>query len=137
MSLKMTIDTSMMTKIRQALPEQISALLRGAANEMVSDMKMSMGTSPAGATYKHGNVSHVASAPGYPPNPDTGALRASINFYPESNTRVVIADGVEYGLYLEIGTERIEPRPFVVPVFTLWSQGKFADFARNQKIIGL
>jgi HK97 gp10 family phage protein len=47
---------------------------------------------------------------------DTGALRASIHVEPQAErlTRQ-IADGVEYGIYQELGTYKMAAHPFMVP----------------------
>ena len=71
-----------------------------------------------GRVYERGNgTAHRASAPGQAPAVDTGRLRQSALAHPiqiEGN-KVIGAVGVAtpYALSLEIGTERIEPRPFV------------------------
>lgn len=55
---------------------------------------------------------HQASIPGDPPAPDTGVLRNSIAMAPtESGFRV--GTNLEYAEYLEFGTARIAPRPFM------------------------
>lgn len=61
---------------------------------------------------------HQASAPGAPPAVDTGSLRASIR-------HELVADGEELAAYvgsdlktsvwLELGTRKIAPRPFLQP----------------------
>lgn len=112
-------------------PTRADQLVRAAATEMVGDIVTSFNTSPPGETYVRGSVSHVASQEGYPPNVDTGALRASIQWTAAGPMKVFIHDGVIYGLMLEIGTDNMGPRPFITPVFEAWRQGKFVQFARQ------
>lgn len=76
---------------------------------------------------------HQASAPGEPPAPDTGLLRASLGHVVDVDGRGLHAD-IGYGLdaesaaeresdtnvakvaeYLEVGTRRMAPRPFLRP----------------------
>lgn len=62
---------------------------------------------------------HVPSRPGEAPNNDTGELADSIHIREviETTDRVqtsVIVDA-KYGGYLELGTSRIMPRPFLSP----------------------
>jgi len=91
------------------------------------------------ATGGKGAKYHWSSAPGQPPAVDTGRLRASITFQtdfgpgtkPEPNPEGKSSDGirkppkktnelicvvgtnVKYGKYLELGTRRMSPRPFL------------------------
>ncbi len=85
---------------------------------------------------------HYPSPPGSSPAVDTGRLRASISInwvdsgigrgkvdrpalendgvgMPESEKnkiKVVVGTNVEYGAYLELGTSKMEPRPYLRPV---------------------
>lgn len=43
----------------------------------------------------------------------TGALRDSLHISEETPTKVVIADGVEYGVYVTLGTRYQEANPFM------------------------
>ncbi len=62
---------------------------------------------------------HIASAPGEPPAVDTGHLRNSISSQLVTTSskfaEAEMAVGAEYGLALEKGTSRMQPRPFVAP----------------------
>ena len=51
--------------------------------------------------------------------------------------RVIIADGVDYGIHLEQGTDTLAPRPFVGPVFEEWRRGKFARYIVAQGIVNV
>ena len=124
------IDTRKMQQIIRNEPERVDRWLRGVANEMLSDIVLSFNTSPAGRTYTRGETTHIASQPGYPPNIDKGALEASMGVRRLKQLRYEIHDGVEYGIHLELGTERMAARPFVGPVFDDW-QHKIDDDARR------
>ena len=81
--------------------------------------------------YKKGKKIHWSSEPGKPPAIDMGILRASImsevtesagqvigKVGPDGEyiaTRVPVGTDVDYGLYLELGTSKMEPRPFLRP----------------------
>lgn len=112
-----TVDLSGLERIKRQTPAQINAWLRGLAEDVATDVKLSFGTSPDGRSYTRGGVTHVASQPDHPPNVDTGALSGSIIAKRISNYEYEVRDGVEYGIYLEDGTEDIAPRPFMVPAF--------------------
>jgi hypothetical protein len=68
---------------------------------------------------------HVASYPGMPPAVDTGTLRNSwqagfnspaVAPYGTSAIRMRVGSGVKYAAFLERGTRRMRPRPYLRPV---------------------
>lgn len=77
---------------------------------------------------------HIGSLPGEPPAVDTGNLRASIQHFLEVTPLDVVGKvgpdveflaaktksgtDVEYGYYLEIGTARMAPRPYLRPALS-------------------
>lgn len=71
--------------------------------------------------------SHVASAPGQPPNEDTGHLRTRIEVTQPAPLRVEIASEARYSAALEYGTSRMAARPFMGP----------AARARRKEVTGL
>ena len=62
-----------------------------------------------------GGVGHVASAPGQPPNNDTGFLisTAETRLPAWNHSQVVVT--APYAIPLEVGTSRMEPRPALGP----------------------
>lgn len=48
---------------------------------------------------------------------DTGALQNSIRVLPPKKLERIVADGVEYGVNVEIGTSRQSAQPFMRPAF--------------------
>ena len=125
------IDTRKMQNIIRNQPERADAWLRGVANEILGDIVLSFNTSPPGRSYTRGETTHVASQPGYPPNVDTGTLRASMGVRRLKQLRYEIHDGVEYGIHLELGTERMAARPFFGPVFDDWQRKIQRDAEQN------
>jgi len=72
----------------------------------------------SGRTYYINGRNHQASAPGEPPKTITGALASSVfkrldapGLFSEVGT------GLDYGKYLEFGTSRMAPRPWMQPSF--------------------
>ena len=104
--------------------------LNGVAQQINGEIVQSFGDSPSGESYTRGGVTHVASVAGYPPNVDTGSLRASMKVTRMGHLHYRISDGVEYGIYLEEGTRDIEARPFVSPVIVEWGR-KIINEARK------
>ena len=128
---KVVLDTKGLQQLIRTEPQKVERWLKGFAEAMVTDIKLSMNTSPAGQSYTRGGITHVASQPNYPPNVDIGTLRASIRQEKVSELTYHISDGVEYGLYLEDGTENMAPRPFMQPAFDRASKTVGEDAARN------
>ena len=70
-----------------------------------------------GTYYKKYNPDrmHIASAPGQPPNTDTGRLVSSLNVTRSGSTTAEVLANVEYAAYLEFGTRHMAARPFMTP----------------------
>lgn len=100
--------------------------LRGIREQIVGDVVVSFGTSPPGIQYGD----HVASQPGFPPNIDIGDLARSIRGRRIKLLHHRIEDGVAHGIKMEDGTEDVEARPFIRPVFDEW-QKKIEDEAKD------
>ena len=113
----------------QQIPKAVhSGLVRAIATSALSldkSMKEMIQRGPkTGRVYKRGNVLHRASAPGEPPASDTGRLASSISpQFHDNGLRATIGvhevSRVRYATFLEFGTRRMLPRPFVRPAFTL------------------
>lgn len=68
---------------------------------------------------------HQASAPGEPPATDTGRLRATVSHVVATDEKGLYTEvgsganpaipGVDYAVYLEVGTRDIAPRPWLKP----------------------
>jgi hypothetical protein len=125
------LDDAILKQMIKDAPQEAGRIIRKLAIEGANYVKLSMGTSPAGRTYKRGKVSHTASTPNYPPNVDTGTLRAGIGTEERGQFGQAITSSAEYGPHLELGTSRMGVRPFMRPMFE-WLQGEvdsnFKDF---------
>jgi len=56
------------------------------------------------------------SDPGQPPHKDTGTLRASISHEIDKQTKTArVGSNSEVAKYLELGTDKMSPRPFLEP----------------------
>lgn len=103
-------------RLIENLGPDVDDWLNGLAHQGEAIVKQSFGDSPDGREYKRRGVVHVASVAGHPPNVDLGNLRASIHVVRVGFLHYMISDGVLYGIYLEDGTENIDPRPFMNPM---------------------
>lgn len=114
------VDTAKMTKIISETPKRAEIALGMVAEEIVTDIKLSMQASPpTGRKYRRRSITHTASSAGNPPRPDTGALMGSIRHQKAGRLTEHIMDGVEHGFYQEVlynrpwmrpAMERIAPR---------------------------
>lgn len=65
-----------------------------------------------------GGRPHIPSRPGEPPRVDMGRLRSSITHEIVSELRGIVGrvgTNVKYGRYLELGTSKMLPRPWLIP----------------------
>ena len=67
----------------------------------------------SGNTYKRGDKLHTASAPGEPPVTDRGQLVGSVTQPIKSDNGYRVGIGAEYAMYLELGSRRMKPRPYI------------------------
>lgn len=58
---------------------------------------------------------HVSSAPGEPPNNDTGVLVGNIETVQLTPLKVEVSSNAPYSAYLEFGSSKMAPRPFMTP----------------------
>lgn len=111
---RIILDNRKLLELMRTQPQRVQAWGDGFAQQIVTDIQLSMGTSPRGRAYMRGKSVHFASLPGYPPNVDTGALRASMRWARVAAGQWRIYDGVDYGYKLEMGIN-VQARPFVRP----------------------
>ena len=80
-------------------------------------VKLSMTEAKSGRMYGRGAKSHRASAPGEAPAVDMGNLVNSIKSVPVGGVEAATLVGthLEKGIWLEKGTARMAPRPFMRP----------------------
>jgi len=69
---------------------------------------------------KYGRNIHV-SAPGEPPQRRSGFLRKSLGFNVVGMTVLHVRDDAPYAGWVEDGTRKMAPRPFLKPAITTWS----------------
>lgn len=131
------VDTSGLDRMLEQEPQKVGRWMSAFAEEMVSNIKLSFGTSPPGLSYSRNGIEHVASQPDNPPNVDTGALRASIRWENTGSFERTISAGTEYAEYLENGAEDVGllPRPFMGPEFED-ARRRMADDARDNLGLG-
>lgn len=105
--------------------QQITARLNGLAGEKtvreVGQALFAGGElirAEAHRSISEGSVSgknHVPSAPGEPPNRDTGTLQAHIETTQPAPLRVEVSSSAPYAVELEAGTSKMAARPYMAP----------------------
>ena len=118
--------SSRLNRMNKAYEKAAEDILLEGALKLQEEMRNSIQKgSKTGRRYKHGTVTHQASAAGEAPASDTGTLAASIHprkgkkklqYFSGSNQ----GQGTKYAKSLEFGTRNIAPRPFVKPAFDKW-----------------
>ena len=91
-----------------------------------------LNTAKSGRVYRRRGVEHRASGPGEPPASDTGRLLASHRVEVSAESlwaRVMFS--TRYAVYLELGTFKMEPRPFLSRALTESFDQGFAAFQQE------
>ena len=84
----------------------------------------------SGRIYKRNGVDHSASLPGFPPNSDTGNLVRNIAFKIDAEKlEGEVGSDIEYAKFLEFGTSKMEPRPWLLPAL----EAVAPDYAKEMK----
>lgn len=107
-------------EVKQSNVTFVDKILNAMANETQSNaIQLIQGGSRSGKTYKRGGKEHIASSAGEPPKTDKGNLVANIIAEPRGRLLYVAGSNKKapYGLYLELGTRNISPRPWLQPSF--------------------
>lgn len=100
-------------RVRKAVMRGVIRGTEAVRNEAVS---LILNTAKTGRVYQRRGIEHVASAPGEPPASNTGRLVNSIETkYDAQALTGEVNTSVEYGMLLEYGTQKMEPRPFLRP----------------------
>jgi HK97 gp10 family phage protein len=101
------------------MEDGLAQIATAGALVLEASIKRDMATKKSGREYARGNKTHVASAPGESPAPDTGALLNSIQSELEYTTKTsasaLVGTNQVYAVPLEFGTAKMEARPFMRP----------------------
>jgi hypothetical protein len=124
-------DTRELQRLIREVPARLDAAGRKAATEMVSEMKLSMLDSPPDTSKSYGK-GHHPSFPDNPPRPDMSSLINSIRWEDAGKHMWHHMDGVAHGLFMETGTESVQARPWVAPVYEDWRNNKFLPFLKRE-----
>jgi hypothetical protein len=106
-------SSSQYERLKRALVE----LLDKESKKVLEDIRGSMRSAKSGRTYRRpGGGTYIASAPGESPAVKTGALIRSLRARKSNGgLKVRITAEVKHGKWMEQGTDKIAPRPFMKP----------------------
>jgi len=110
---------SLNTLGKDMLPE-FREVIMGGAQQIRGEAIQSIQTgSKSGIVYQKYNPKreHRASAPGESPASDTGNLVSKIKVKQKTKDRVWVESNADYSAYLEYGTSKMQPRPYMLPAF--------------------
>ena len=94
------------------LEKAVSRFIRKSAVHIEGELKSSVAEPKSGNTYPRGTTAeHTASAPGESPASDSGNFINTLGPPIFETLEAKIGTPLEYPVYLEDGTENIEPRP--------------------------
>jgi HK97 gp10 family phage protein len=131
--IKASVQLVINDKLIKDLLEKAEADFINSAEEMKDLMVDSIKTgSKSGKTYTRNGMSHQSSAPGQPPANDTGKLIDSIKVEKRKNTSTLKIDA-DYAGYLEYGTSKMRPRPFILPALMKIKKKLMTMIKRNAR----
>ena len=123
--MKIFVDIKDFAKVQKAMDELVAnvgkpfeQVLEGGGQEIRKEAVRSIQQDPkSGIIYQRYNPRrrHQASAKGESPASDTGFLVSQIKVKAVKPDEVVVDSQAPYSAYLELGTAKIQPRPFMFP----------------------
>lgn len=118
-------DSELRRLVRQATAweerkrKEVQKLIARTALLIEAEAKRLLSIPGSGRVYTRRGRTHQASAPGQPPAPDMGILRASVHTDLSRIADLFAKVGTDkaYGLYLELGTRYMAARPWLKAAF--------------------
>lgn len=116
---------ALLDKVRQAANRGV---VRGTERVLATAVRLIQSGGKSGQVYVRRGVSHQASAPGEPPASDTGRLAQSGKTrYDMERVSGFVSFSTEYAEPLELGTEKMEPRPYLRPALGMNREAIVSD----------
>ena len=106
--------------LEKDLEPDFQEVVKGGAQKIREEAVKSIQTgAKSGIVYEKYNPrrTHRASAPGQAPASDTGNLVSKIIVALKDKDDTEVQSNAHYSAYLEYGTSKMEPRPFLLPAF--------------------
>ena len=109
-----------LSKLNKQLEPDFQEIVKGGAQLIRGEaVKSIQSGAKSGIVYEKYNPrrTHRASAPGEAPASDTGNLVSKIIVALKDKDHTEVQSNAHYSAYLEYGTSKMEPRPFLLPAF--------------------
>ena len=106
--------------LEKDLEPDFQEVVKGGAQKIREEaIKSIQSGAKSGIVYEKYNPrrTHRASAPGQAPASDTGNLVSKIIVSLKDKDHTEVQSNAHYSAYLEYGTSKMEPRPFLLPAF--------------------
>ena len=106
--------------LEKDLEPDFQEVVKGGAQQIRGEAIKSIQTgAKSGIVYEKYNPrrTHRASAPGQAPASDTGNLVSKITIRQDGKDKTNVESNADYSAFLEYGTSKMEPRPFLFPAF--------------------
>ena len=111
---------SQLDKLEKDMEVPFQEIVKGGGQLIRTEAIKSIQTgAKSGVMYQKYNPrrEHRASAPGQSPASDTGNLVSKIIVKQKSLNVVHVESNADYSAFLEFGTSKMQPRPFMLPAF--------------------
>ena len=111
---------SQLENLDKQLEPEFQEIVKGGAQLIRGEAIKSIQTgAKSGVMYQKYNPrrEHRASAPGEAPASDTGNLVSKIIVKQKTKNITNVESNADYSAFLEYGTSKMEPRPFMLPAF--------------------
>ena len=111
---------SQLNRLAKEMEVPFQEIVKGGAQLIRAEAIKSIQTgAKSGVVYQMYNPrrSHRASAPGQAPASDTGNLVSKIAVRQQGANITNVESNANYSAYLEYGTSKMQPRPFMLPAF--------------------
>ena len=111
---------SQLNRLQKDMEVPFQEVVKGGGQQIRNEaIKSIQAGGKSGIVYQKYNPrrEHRASAPGEAPASDTGNLVSKIIVKQKSRNRVNVESNANYSAYLEYGTSKMQPRPFMLPAF--------------------
>jgi len=111
---------SQLNRLEKDMEPDFQEIVKGGAQLIRGEaIKSIQQGAKSGIVYEKYNPrrSHRASAPGEAPASDTGNLVSKILIKQKDKNNTQVESGANYSAFLEYGTSKMQPRPFMLPAF--------------------